>query len=176
MITRRFEADAHQGLRSSEVNYIFPVSRRLSRLSRATRFHAFRLCTAGKAKINSLERSVSERGNSDALEAATYELDKEQIRKFYDVVSSHFHDLWGDHLHHGYWVHGDETKETAQLQLIDRLARQPTSSPDRSFWTSGAERAPAASIWQSNIMWKRRVLRFLPCKWNWRTRLLPARV
>ena len=66
---------------------------------------------------------MSEPGNSDALGAATYELDKEQIRKFYDVVSSHFHDLWGEHIHRGYWVRGDETKETAQLQLIERLAQ-----------------------------------------------------
>ena len=49
--------------------------------------------------------------------------EKEKIREFYDLVSSHFHDLWGDHLHHGYWIRGDETKEKAQIQLIDHLAQ-----------------------------------------------------
>jgi tocopherol O-methyltransferase len=49
--------------------------------------------------------------------------DKERIRDFYDVVSSHFHELWGEHLHHGYWIRGDETKERAQIQLIDHLAQ-----------------------------------------------------
>jgi tocopherol O-methyltransferase len=49
--------------------------------------------------------------------------DKEEIREFYDVVSSHFHDLWGEHLHHGYWIRGDETKERAQIQLIEHLAQ-----------------------------------------------------
>jgi tocopherol O-methyltransferase len=49
--------------------------------------------------------------------------DKEEIREFYDLVSSHFHDLWGEHLHHGYWIHGDETKERAQIQLIEHLAQ-----------------------------------------------------
>ena len=49
--------------------------------------------------------------------------DKERIREFYDVVTSHFHELWGEHLHHGYWILGDETKERAQVQLIEHLAQ-----------------------------------------------------
>ena len=53
----------------------------------------------------------------------TRQNDKEKIREFYDVVSSHFHDLWGEHLHHGYWIRGDETKERAQVQLIEHLAQ-----------------------------------------------------
>ena len=48
--------------------------------------------------------------------------DKEKIRAFYDLVSSHFYELWGEHIHHGYWIHGDETKERAQIQLIEHLA------------------------------------------------------
>jgi cyclopropane fatty-acyl-phospholipid synthase-like methyltransferase len=49
--------------------------------------------------------------------------DKEKIREFYDFVSSHFHELWGEHIHHGYWIRGDETKERAQIQLIEHLAQ-----------------------------------------------------
>ena len=49
--------------------------------------------------------------------------DKEKIKEFYDLVSSHFHELWGEHLHHGYWIRGDETKERAQIQLIEHLAQ-----------------------------------------------------
>ena len=49
--------------------------------------------------------------------------DKEKIREFYDFLSPYFHALWGAHLHHGYWIRGDETKEQAQVQLIERLAR-----------------------------------------------------
>jgi tocopherol O-methyltransferase len=49
--------------------------------------------------------------------------DKEKVTKFYDLVSSHFHDLWGEHLHHGYWIRGDESKEIAQIQLIELLAQ-----------------------------------------------------
>jgi tocopherol O-methyltransferase len=49
--------------------------------------------------------------------------DKEKIREFYDLVSAHFNELWGAHIHHGYWIRGDETKERAQDQLIDHLAQ-----------------------------------------------------
>jgi len=49
--------------------------------------------------------------------------DKEKIRDHYDRVSPYYHSLWGEHLHHGYWIRGDETKEQAQLQLIEHLAQ-----------------------------------------------------
>jgi tocopherol O-methyltransferase len=47
---------------------------------------------------------------------------KEKIIKHYDVVSPYYHSLWGEHLHHGYWVSGKETKEEAQLALTKHLA------------------------------------------------------
>lgn len=49
--------------------------------------------------------------------------DKQAIRKHYDVVSPYYQSLWGEHIHHGYWVRGDESKELAQLQLIEHLAQ-----------------------------------------------------
>ncbi|MGB6669988.1 MAG: class I SAM-dependent methyltransferase, partial [Candidatus Acidiferrum sp.] len=48
---------------------------------------------------------------------------KEKIRAHYDFVSPFYISLWGEHLHHGYWIHGDESKEEAQLQLVDHLAQ-----------------------------------------------------
>jgi tocopherol O-methyltransferase len=62
-------------------------------------------------------------------EAATRHNDKQKIREFYDLVSAHFHDLWGKHLHHGYWILGDETKEKAQIQLIEHLAKMANIQP-----------------------------------------------
>lgn len=49
--------------------------------------------------------------------------EKSKIIDHYDRVSPYYYSLWGDHLHHGYWIRGDESKETAQLQLIEHLAR-----------------------------------------------------
>jgi tocopherol O-methyltransferase len=48
--------------------------------------------------------------------------DKGLIVEHYDVISPLYRSLWGEHLHHGYWIRGDETKEQAQLQLIEHLA------------------------------------------------------
>jgi tocopherol O-methyltransferase len=48
---------------------------------------------------------------------------KKRIKALYDVISPYFATLWGEHLHHGYWIRGDETKETALNQLVERLAR-----------------------------------------------------
>jgi cyclopropane fatty-acyl-phospholipid synthase-like methyltransferase len=54
--------------------------------------------------------------------ALTRTNDKLKIQQHYDLVSPYYHSLWGEHLHHGYWIHGDETKEAAQIQLIEHLA------------------------------------------------------
>lgn len=48
---------------------------------------------------------------------------KNKIIEHYDVVSPYYFKLWGEHLHHGYWIRGDESKEQAQQQLIEHLAR-----------------------------------------------------
>src|SRR5690349_16976465 len=48
--------------------------------------------------------------------------DKHKVIEHYDVVSPFYRSLWGEHLHHGYWLRGDESKEQAQLQLTEHLA------------------------------------------------------
>lgn len=47
---------------------------------------------------------------------------KERIAHFYDHLSPHFRDLWGPHLHDGYYARGAKTKEEAQEHLVDVLA------------------------------------------------------
>ncbi len=49
--------------------------------------------------------------------------DKHRIIEHYDIVSPYYRSLWGEHLHHGYWILGEESKEKAQLQLIEHLAQ-----------------------------------------------------
>jgi tocopherol O-methyltransferase len=48
--------------------------------------------------------------------------DKRLIVEHYDTLAVHYRKLWGEHLHHGYWACGDETKEQAQLKLVEHLA------------------------------------------------------
>ncbi len=46
---------------------------------------------------------------------------KRRIATHYDTCSSYYFDLWGQHIHHGYWISGEETKDEAQIQLIELL-------------------------------------------------------
>ncbi|MBS1840532.1 MAG: class I SAM-dependent methyltransferase [Acidobacteria bacterium] len=48
--------------------------------------------------------------------------DKRKIVEHYDFVSPYYQSLWGEHIHHGFWIRGDESKEVAQLQLVEHLA------------------------------------------------------
>jgi tocopherol O-methyltransferase len=47
----------------------------------------------------------------------------EAVRDHYDQVSVFYKALWGEHIHHGYWL-GNETPAQAQLQLMQLLAEQ----------------------------------------------------
>jgi tocopherol O-methyltransferase len=47
---------------------------------------------------------------------------KKKIEHFYDAISPLWKDLWGIHVHHGYWRTGKESKELAQEQLTEELA------------------------------------------------------
>jgi tocopherol O-methyltransferase len=54
---------------------------------------------------------------------------KERIARHYDELSPFYRDLWGIHIHHGYWKTGLETKEEAQEQLIVELASRAEIKP-----------------------------------------------
>jgi tocopherol O-methyltransferase len=55
--------------------------------------------------------------------------EKHRIVEHYDIVSPYYRSLWGEHIHHGYWIRGDESKEKAQLQLIEHLAQLAKIKP-----------------------------------------------
>lgn len=44
-----------------------------------------------------------------------------KIREHYDLASPYYKELWGSHIHHGYWITGHETKEVAAQNLVDML-------------------------------------------------------
>ncbi|MBI2432448.1 MAG: class I SAM-dependent methyltransferase [Candidatus Hydrogenedentes bacterium] len=52
-----------------------------------------------------------------------------EVGRHYDELHRYYLGLWGEHVHHGLWLHGDETPEQATRQLVavlaDRLALQP---------------------------------------------------
>lgn len=48
--------------------------------------------------------------------------DKAKIVEHYEVASPYYRQLWGEHIHHGYWTTGQESKEEAQVALTSHLA------------------------------------------------------
>jgi tocopherol O-methyltransferase len=46
---------------------------------------------------------------------------KDRIAQHYGELSPFYRDVWGVHIHHGYWKNGAESKEEAQEQLIREL-------------------------------------------------------
>ncbi|KAK7988497.1 hypothetical protein PG989_008812 [Apiospora arundinis] len=51
----------------------------------------------------------------------TFDSLKDRIKLHYNVASDYYYSLWGQHIHHGYWKSGNETKEEAQVNLINLL-------------------------------------------------------
>jgi tocopherol O-methyltransferase len=55
--------------------------------------------------------------------------EKTKVVRHYDFLSPYYHSLWGEHLHHGFWIRGDESIKTAQIQLIEHLAHLADIKP-----------------------------------------------
>ena len=45
----------------------------------------------------------------------------QKIQEHYDLASPYYEKLWGQHIHHGYWLTGKESKEEASQNLIELL-------------------------------------------------------
>ncbi|MCJ1476083.1 hypothetical protein MMC13_004748 [Lambiella insularis] len=46
---------------------------------------------------------------------------KDRIKSHYEVCSDYYYSLWGEHIHHGYFSSPTDTKEVAQIRLIELL-------------------------------------------------------
>lgn len=44
------------------------------------------------------------------------------VARHYDELDEYYRRLWGEHVHHGLWLRGNETPEEAVVQLVDHLA------------------------------------------------------
>ncbi|MBA3828305.1 MAG: class I SAM-dependent methyltransferase [Taibaiella sp.] len=47
-----------------------------------------------------------------------------KIQQHYDFASPYYEQLWGNHIHHGYWITGKESKEEAAENLIQLLIQK----------------------------------------------------
>ncbi|MGE0616317.1 MAG: class I SAM-dependent methyltransferase [Bacteriovoracia bacterium] len=44
------------------------------------------------------------------------------ISGHYDDLDRYYRELWGEHLHHGLWLNGEETVEEAVVQMLEKVA------------------------------------------------------
>jgi tocopherol O-methyltransferase len=61
----------------------------------------------------------------------------EAVAAHYDELDLFYREIWGRHVHHGYWVTGDESVETATEALIDLLAARLDLAPGQAVCDIG---------------------------------------
>lgn len=49
---------------------------------------------------------------------------KQKVKEHYDVASPLYKKLWGNHIHHGYYITGSESKKQATENLIKQLVKK----------------------------------------------------
>ena len=57
------------------------------------------------------------------------EIAREAVASHYDELDHFYRDVWGEHVHHGLWLRGDESREEAVLQMVDLVAAQAQIRP-----------------------------------------------
>jgi tocopherol O-methyltransferase len=55
--------------------------------------------------------------------ASTDEIPPELVASHYDELDCFYRDVWGEHVHHGLWLRGDESRDEAVRQLVEWVAR-----------------------------------------------------
>ncbi len=68
------------------------------------------------------------------------------IKRFYDVGSPIYQQIWGDHFHDGYYITGKETKGEAQVNLTRLLAEKGRIKPGERVLDVGCG-IGGSSIW-----------------------------
>ena len=48
----------------------------------------------------------------------------DEVAAHYDDLDYFYRDVWGEHVHHGLWRHGNESREEAVRQLVHHVARE----------------------------------------------------
>ena len=48
----------------------------------------------------------------------------EDVARHYDELDAFYREVWGEHVHHGLWLRGDESQPLAVRQLVELVARE----------------------------------------------------
>lgn len=78
-----------------------------------------------------------------------------RVARHYDVLDPYYRRLWGEHLHHGLWLRGDESVEQATLALVRRVAERAGIGPGATVVDVGSGYGATARLLATE--WKARV-------------------
>lgn len=71
-------------------------------------------------------------------------ISEQDVARHYDELDRFYLDVWGEHIHHGLWISGNESAETAVRQLVDLVAVEAGIKADAKVCDVGAGYGAAA--------------------------------
>jgi tocopherol O-methyltransferase len=81
--------------------------------------------------------------------SANTRFDQTTVADHYDDLDSFYRELWGEHVHHGFWTTGAESPEIAVQRLVDLAAKKARIKPgDSVLDIGGGYGAPARQLAQ----------------------------
>lgn len=72
--------------------------------------------------------------------------DAAAVAGHYDDLDLIYREVWGEHVHHGVWLRGDESPEQAVLQLVDMVAERARLRPGDRVCDAGCGYGATARI------------------------------
>jgi tocopherol O-methyltransferase len=77
------------------------------------------------------------------------------VARHYDDLDVFYRDVWGEHVHHGLWLTGDERPDVAVRQLVNRVAEAARLSPGMAVCDVGcgygATARQLAAAWGAEV-------------------------
>jgi tocopherol O-methyltransferase len=61
--------------------------------------------------------------------AVTLAVSPDEVARHYDQLDRFYRELWGEHVHHGFWMTGKESPEEATRALVDIVAARARIAP-----------------------------------------------
>jgi len=72
------------------------------------------------------------------------------IADHYDELDSFYRDIWGQHVHHGFWLNGDESSEEAVRKLVELVAQKAELRRDERVIDIGCGYGASARLLAEN--------------------------
>ena len=72
------------------------------------------------------------------------QISEQDVARHYDELDRFYLDVWGEHIHHGLWVTGNESADAAVRQMVDLVAAEAGIRSDDSVCDIGAGYGAAA--------------------------------